>query len=172
MVSTDPAGFDNESTGEFKVMSLADVHARSLAEVKGEDNAYDKIYEALVRAGHTPIEATAILYDYEGGVIGRQEEREAMDGEKAAATAQCQGVHVNPAAEVVIPVLQGPALWFVTAETETDGTVQAFISRVDKAESPLHDTSGDRTDEQYRNRLLLRAVLDCTRGYLEGGDYS
>lgn len=234
MASTDPAGFDNESTGQFKVMSLAEAgallgpvgepdeqpdeqpeplhyrgvpvpgqlrpvwdspgHPEVASWMDGVDGAiqmlesfrkkdeprpqpeysgtgpYRLIWDALIEAEYAPEEATRLLADHDDRV---RSVHTAIRGavEAATATAQCQSLHVDPATQVAIPV-QGPALWFVHSETEQDGTIRGYVSRVDRSDSPLHDTSGELSPEEYRLRLLLKAVIDATRGYLEGGDYS
>ena len=69
----------------------------------------------------------------------------------------------NPSAHQVVPKGVGPALIY----RSSDGTTFTLIDRV-----PVAEQDGEMTDDDHRERLICRAILEHALAILKGEDVS
>lgn len=147
MVNEDPAGFSPEDTQSIPiVLPLA---------------------QALEGLRPKPVPDELEIPDEAGWKIMPLEEAESLERlDQGMNVPSCHHAHYDPNRQSLVGN-DGPSLWFVSGYGP-DGT--GCTVRVDGEGCHLY--TDDRTDTDYRNRLLLKALLHTALGLLEGGDYS
>ena len=149
MISTDPAGFDSEATGAFKVQPLGE--AVPLTEPSGlGGEGFGPLGERLEAQAQAHVDEYGHPSDCQGC---------------AAPTCGPVGPYgYTPSRILMDPSLTHPPVSLVYAHS--DGKT---FTRVDM-DNPLTNSSGD--DDVHRERLLLRALLTHTLAMLNGEDVS
>lgn len=152
MTNTDPAAFNSETTGMFKVQPLsADVMDVRVEQVP----LTERLEERAAR-----VEAQAHVDEY-----GHRTDCQGCSAPTCGPPVQDTAYGYLPPRETITPILrQLPvSLTYAHSDGET-------FTRVDTDNSLTHP--GDLTDHDHRERLLLRALLEHTLAMLKGEDVS
>jgi hypothetical protein len=172
MTSKDPGEFRDQSTGQFKVQSLADAVAEhgALPVPTGQSEMDAARLEVLTLAASSEYRADVVA-----GAVERLEASVREDALRRYAPSRvvhsdpCTLAHYDPERAAVVP-LDGPALWYLSDADPVHGA--RIVARVDSGVLGGMPSAEDSSDDGHRQRLLLRALIDHVRGMLEGGDYS
>ena len=160
MANEDPAGFGPEDTQSIPIVLPLQ---RALEGLQRVNEGLSKVGERFDQ--HTDLFAEEDeeleIPDEAGWKVMPLEEARGIVNLDA-----CHHAHYDPNRQSLVGN-DGPSLWFVSGYGP-DGT--GCTVRVDGEGCHLY--TDDRTDTDYRNRLLLKALLHTALGLLEGGDYS
>jgi hypothetical protein len=172
MTSKDPGEFRDQSTGQFKVQSLADAVAEhgALPVPVGSPDVKDWRESLISLAGlGEGVLATEFVAALNGLENAAREDALRYAPSRVVHSDPCTLAHYDPERAAVVP-LDGPALWYLSDADPVHGA--RIVARVDSGVLGGMPSAEDSSDDGHRQRLLLRALIDHVRGMLEGGDYS
>lgn len=177
MTNADPAAFNSETTGVFKVQTLAGVAGSQPLKITPVDEGYplmeradeygdpghlaERLEERAARVAQVPLSDPSVGIDE----YGHRTDCQGCSAPTCGPPVQDTAYGYLPPAETITPI-GFPPVSLVYAHS--DGKT---FTRVDTGNLLTHRT-GDGNDREHRERLLLRALLEHTLAMLKGEDVS